>query len=162
MSGRGSAGIIPVMTLLPSIELDATDARLLAALRADGRQSIAEPGRRVSMSASAVAEPVRSLEEAPAVTGYRAVLDPERLGHGILAHLRLRYPSSVHGPLHELLAATPEVIEAHHVTGNDRPALKVIATSTRHLELVSGRIGSLATSVASSSPVPARAIPAAC
>jgi Lrp/AsnC family leucine-responsive transcriptional regulator len=92
------------------------------------------------------------------------VVDPERLGYGILAYLRLRYPSSVYGPLHDLLAETPEVIEAHHVTGDDCFVLKVIATSMRHLEQVSGRIGTLGsvtTSIAYSSPVPARAIPPA-
>ncbi len=152
------------MTAVPPIELDATDGRLLAALQDDGRQSIAELGRRVSMSASAVAERVRRLEEAGVITGYRAVVDPQRLGYGILAYLRLRYPSSVYGPLHDLLAATPEVIEAHHVTGDDCFVLKVIATSMRHLEQVSGRIGTLGsvtTSIAYSSPVPARPIPPA-
>ena len=43
------------MAALPPITLDATDERLLSALQDDGRQSIAELGRRVSMSASAVA-----------------------------------------------------------------------------------------------------------
>lgn len=152
------------MAVVPLIDLDATDARLLAALQEDGRQSIAELGRRVSMSASAVAERVRRLEEAGVITGYRAVVDPERLGYGILAYLRLRYPSSTYGPLHDLLARTPEVIEAHHVTGDDCFVLKVIATSMGHLEQVSGRIGTLGsvtTSVAYSSPVAARAIPPA-
>jgi Lrp/AsnC family leucine-responsive transcriptional regulator len=152
------------MTVRSPIELDATDGRLLAALQEDGRQSIAELGRRVSMSASAVAERVRRLEETGVITGYRAVVDPERLGYGVLAYLRLRYPSSVYGPLHALLAETPEVIEAHHVTGDDCFVLKVVATSMRHLEQVGGRIGTLGsvtTSVAYSSPVPARAIPPA-
>jgi Lrp/AsnC family leucine-responsive transcriptional regulator len=152
------------MAAIPPLDLDATDARLLAALQADGRQSIAELGRRVSMSASAVAERVRRLEEAGVITGYRAVVDPERLGYGILAYLRLRYPSSTYAPLHALLADIPEVIEAHHVTGDDCFVLKVIATSMRHLEQVSGRIGTLGsvtTSVAYSSPVPARPIPPA-
>jgi Lrp/AsnC family leucine-responsive transcriptional regulator len=152
------------MAVLPPIDLDATDARLLAALQQDGRQSIAELGRRVSMSASAVAERVRRLEETGVITGYRAVVDPERLGYGILAYLRLRYPSSTYGPLHDLLGATPEVIEAHHVTGDDCFVLKVIATSMGHLEQVSGRIGTLGsvtTSVAYSSPVPPRPIPPA-
>jgi Lrp/AsnC family transcriptional regulator, leucine-responsive regulatory protein len=145
------------MAVVPLTELDATDARLLAALRDDGRRSIAELGRRVSMSASAslLAERVRRLEDAGVITGYRAVVDPGRFGDGILASLRLRHPSSVHGPLHGLPAATREVIEAHHVTGDDCFVLKVMATSMGHLEQVSGRI---TTSVAHSSPVPPRPI----
>ncbi|MFF1571721.1 Lrp/AsnC family transcriptional regulator [Leifsonia sp. NPDC058292] len=140
---------------------DAVDASLLHELQLDGRQSIAELARTVHMSNSAVAERVRRLEEAGVIRGYRAIVDPERLGLSILAYLRLRYPSSVYKPLHDLLADIPEVVEAHHVTGDDCFIIKVVATSMRHLEQVSGRIGSLGsvtTSIAYSSPFQTRAI----
>ncbi|WP_345762700.1 Lrp/AsnC family transcriptional regulator [Diaminobutyricibacter sp. McL0608] len=60
-------------------------------IRRDGRQSIAELARAVHMSNSAVAERVRRPEEGGVIRGYRAIVDPERLGYGIL-----------------------EVLEAHH------------------------------------------------
>ena len=82
---------------------DRTDRAILAALQADGRRSMAELARDVRMSASAVTERVRRLEDAGVIRGYRADVDPEALGFAILAHLRLRYPSSVYGPLHALL-----------------------------------------------------------
>ena len=149
------------MTVNPPFEADAVDRTLLAELQRDGRQSVAELARTVHMSNSAVAERIRRLEEAGVISGYRAVVDPERLGYGILAFLRLRYPSSQYTPLHELLAVTPEVVEAHHVTGDDCFILKVVATSMRHLEQVSGTIGTLGsvtTSIAYSSTVPTRPI----
>jgi Lrp/AsnC family leucine-responsive transcriptional regulator len=149
------------MTVNPPFEADAVDRALLAELQRDGRQSVAELARTVHMSNSAVAERIRRLEEAGVISGYRAVVDPERLGYGILAFLRLRYPSSQYTPLHELLAVTPEVVEAHHVTGDDCFILKVVATSMRHLEQVSGTIGTLGsvtTSIAYSSTVPTRPI----
>jgi Lrp/AsnC family leucine-responsive transcriptional regulator len=113
------------------------------------------------MSNSAVADRVRRLEEAGVISGYRAVVDPERLGYGVLAFLRLRYPSSQYKPLHDLLAGIPEVVEAHHVTGDDCFILKVVATSMRDLERISGAVGTLGsvtTSVSYSSPFPTRAI----
>ncbi|WP_025159239.1 Lrp/AsnC family transcriptional regulator [Leifsonia aquatica] len=149
------------MAVNPPFEVDPVDRSLLAELQRDGRQSIAELARTVHMSGSAVAERVRRLEEAGVIAGYRALVDPERLGYGILAFLRLRYPSSVYTPLHDLLAETPEVVEAHHVTGDDCFILKVVATSMRHLERVSGKVGTLGsvtTSIAYSSPFPTRAI----
>jgi Lrp/AsnC family leucine-responsive transcriptional regulator len=149
------------MTVNRPFEADAVDRALLAELQRDGRQSVAELARTVHMSNSAVAERIRRLEEAGVISGYRAVVDPERLGYGILAFLRLRYPSSQYTPLHELLAVTPEVVEAHHVTGDDCFILKVVATSMRHLEQVSGTIGTLGsvtTSIAYSSTVPTRPI----
>lgn len=149
------------MTVTSTFAVDSTDRSILAELQRDGRQSIAELARTVHMSNSAVAERVRRLEEAGVITGYRAVIDPERLGYGILAYLRLRYPSSQYKPLHDLLAEIPEVVEAHHVTGDDCFILKVVATSMRHLEQISGRVGTLGsvtTSVSYSSPFPTRAI----
>jgi len=138
---------------------DKVDAAILKELQANGRQSIADLARRITMSHSAAAERVRRLEEAGVISGYAAQVDPERLGFTILAYLRLRYPSSVYEPLHELLAGLPEVIEAHHVTGDDCFIMKVVATSMKHLEQVSGRIGTLGsvtTSVVYSSPLPPR------
>ena len=149
------------MTTGSPITADRTDRAILAVLQQDGRRSMAELARDVRMSASAVAERVRRLEEAGVIRGYRAEVDPEALGYAVLAHLRLRYPSSTYGPLHALLADIPEVLEAHHVTGDDCFVLKVVATSMRDLERITGRIGALGsvtTSVAYSSPIVARPI----
>ncbi|MEU4269644.1 Lrp/AsnC family transcriptional regulator [Streptomyces sp. NPDC026092] len=140
---------------------DATDWRILDALQSQGRASFTELARAVSMSASAVTERVRRLEEAGVITGYAAVVDPERLGLPILAFVRLRYPNGNYKPFHDLIAATPEVLEAHHVTGDDCFVLKVAARSMKHLEEISGKVGTLGsvtTSVVYSSPLPRRAI----
>ncbi|WP_240136290.1 Lrp/AsnC family transcriptional regulator [Streptomyces sp. MUM 178J] len=140
---------------------DATDWRILDVLQQDGRVSFAELARAVSMSPSAVTERVRRLEEAGVISGYAAVVDREKLGLPILAYVRLRYPNGNYKPFHDLLAATPEILEAHHVTGDDCFVLKVAARSMSHLEEVSGRIGALGsvtTSVVYSSPLPGRAV----
>ncbi|MEV4435009.1 Lrp/AsnC family transcriptional regulator [Streptomyces sp. NPDC049555] len=140
---------------------DATDWRILDALQSNGRAGYAELARAVNMSASAVTERVRRLEEAGVIGGYTAVVDPEKLGLPVLAFVRLRYPNGNYKPFHDLLAATPEILEAHHVTGDDCFVLKVAAGSMRHLEEVAGRVGALGavtTSVVYSSPLPRRAL----
>jgi Lrp/AsnC family transcriptional regulator, leucine-responsive regulatory protein len=139
--------------------LDATDWRLLTELQRNGRASFADLARLVAMSPSAVAERVRRLEEAGVISGYRAVVVPERVGLGILALVRLRYPTGNYRPFHALLDSTPEIVEAHHVTGEDCFVLKVVARSMRHLEQVAGRIsglGAVTTSVVYSSPMAGR------
>lgn len=123
--------------------LDRTDAAILDALQRNGRQSITDLAREVRMSNSAVTERMRRLEADGVIDRYAAVVDPTRLGYPILAFVRLRYPSSDYTALHELLERTPEVVEAHHVTGDDCFIMKVVATSMSHLEGVSGRIGAL-------------------
>ena len=144
-----------------TFSLDKVDTAILSALQTNGRQSIADLARGINMSHSAAAERVRRLEESGIISGYGARVEPEPLGFTIMAFLRLRYPSSSYEPLHRLLADTPEVIEAHHVTGDDCFIMKVVATSMGHLERVSGRIGTLGsvtTSVVYSSPLQPRAI----
>ena len=143
------------------IALDRTDWQLLAELQKDGRASYADLARAVAMSASAVAERIRRLEEAGVIAGYRATVDPERVGMPVMAFVRLRYPTGNYRPFHALLDTTAEIVEAHHVTGEDCFVLKVLARSMRHLEEVTGRIaglGSVTTSVVYSSPLTGRAI----
>jgi Lrp/AsnC family leucine-responsive transcriptional regulator len=138
---------------------DDTDWRILEELQRDGRASYAELARAVSMSPSAVTERVRRLEQAGIIKGYTAVVDVERLGFAIMALVRLRYPTGNYRPFHDMLRRTPEVIEAHHVTGEDCFVLKVLARSMRHLEETTGRIsalGAVTTSVVYSSPLPRR------
>ncbi|MEU6663944.1 Lrp/AsnC family transcriptional regulator [Streptomyces sp. NPDC046821] len=140
---------------------DATDWRILDVLQREGRASYAELARAVSMSASAVTERVRRLEEAGVIAGYAAVVAPERIGLPILAFVRLRYPNGNYKPFHDLVETTPEILEAHHVTGDDCFVIKVAARSMKHLEEISGRIGALGsvtTSVVYSSPLPRRAL----
>ncbi|MFD7320272.1 Lrp/AsnC family transcriptional regulator [Streptomyces sp. NPDC059875] len=140
---------------------DATDWRILEALQSQGRASFAELARAVSMSASAVTERVRRLEEAGVIAGYTAVVDQERLGLPILAFVRLRYPNGNYKPFHDLIETTPEVLEAHHVTGDDCFVIKVAARSMKHLEEISGKVatlGSVTTNVVYSSPLPRRPI----
>ena len=140
---------------------DATDWRILHALQHQGRATFAELARAVSMSASAVTERVRRLEDAGVISGYTAVVDQERLGLPVLAFVRLRYPHGNYKPFHDLLDTTPEILEAHHVTGDDCFVLKVATRSMSHLEQVAGRIGALGsvtTSVVYSSPLPRRPI----
>ena len=145
----------------PSYVPDATDWHILRVLQSEGRAGYAELARAVSMSPSAVTERVRRLEESGVIAGYSAVVVPERLGLPILAFVRLRYPNGNYKPFHDLVAVTPEILEAHHVTGDDCFVIKVAARSMRHLEEVSGKIGTLGsvtTSVVYSSPLPRRAI----
>jgi len=140
---------------------DATDWRIIDALQAQGRASFDELARAVAMSPSAGTERRRRLEGVGVIAGYTAIIDQERLGLPILAFVRLRYPNGNYKPFHDLVAATPEILEAHHVTGDDCFVLKVAARSMRHLEEISGKIGALGsvtTSVVYSSPLPRRAI----
>lgn len=147
------------MPTIPRPQLDAVDRAILEHLQRDARISTAELGRAVSLSASATAERLRRLTEAGVVTGFTATLDPRALGYEVTAFVRLAFPSGNYRPLHDLLDATPEVVEAHHVTGVDCFVLKVMARSMGDLERITGRLaglGGITTSVVYSSPLAGR------
>ncbi len=94
--------------------------------------------------------------------GYRAVVDPAAVGLGVRALVRLEHPTGNCKPFHDLVAATPFVLEAHHVTGEDCFVLTVLAQDMRHLEGLTGRLatlGAVTTSVVYCSPVEGRPVP---
>src|SRR5262249_57450422 len=80
------------MTFQTERQLDDTDWQVLKELQADGRLSFHELGRRVGLSAPAVAERVRRLEEAGVIAGDHARVGPARAGKpaAALNHMRLR------------------------------------------------------------------------
>ncbi|WP_086826745.1 Lrp/AsnC family transcriptional regulator [Allokutzneria sp. NRRL B-24872] len=146
-----------------TFDLDAVDWRILAELQEDARVSYAELGRRVGLGATAATERVRRLVDSGVIKGFRAEVDLERVGYGVLAVVRLRYPSGNYRKLHAELERATEILQCHHVTGEDCFVLFVAARDMRHLERLAGRIaalGSITTSVVYSSPLPSRVITA--
>src|SRR5690349_9588858 len=105
--------------------LDATDRRILSELSADGRVSLAELGRRVSLSPPAVAERVGRLERAGVITGYHAAVDPRALGYQLTAIVRVKPAARQLPRIPELAAAIPEISECLRITGEDCFFLKV-------------------------------------
>src|SRR5436309_5509610 len=73
------------MALQSERSLDQTDWKIICELQQDARLSSNELGRRVGLSAPATAERVRKLEDAGVITGYRAHIDPAKLGMPLLA-----------------------------------------------------------------------------
>ena len=145
----------------PRLDLDATDHAILEQLQQDGRTSVAQLARAINLSPSATADRVRRLTEGGVITGYSITVDSETLGYSVTAFVRLAYPTGNYKPFHDLVDALPEIIEAHHVTGEDCFIIKVLARSMRDLERITGRLatlGGITTSVVYSSPVPARHI----
>ena len=135
---------------------------LLQELQADARLSIAELGRRVNLSAPAVAERLQRLERAGVITGYRAVVDPKALGYPIAAFVRIRPTTRRLQQIPQLAREIPEIVECHRVTGEDCYVLKLHLRSMDDLEDILDRLivlGQTTTSIIHSSPLDGRPLP---
>jgi Lrp/AsnC family transcriptional regulator, leucine-responsive regulatory protein len=142
--------------------LDQLDRRILTELSADGRMSIAELGRRVSLSPPAVAERVGRLERAGVITGYHAALDPRALGYELTAIVRVKPAARQLPRIPELAAQIPQISECLRITGEDCFFLKVHLRSIDELSPLLDRFlryGSTTTSIVNDAPIPGRRLP---
>jgi Lrp/AsnC family leucine-responsive transcriptional regulator len=151
-------GISPQQgSVLPRI--DDTDRRIIGELTSDGRVSLAELGRRVNLSAPAVAERVQRLERAGVITGYRAEIDPRMLGYQLTAIVRVKPAARQLPRIPALAAEIPEVAECHRITGEDCFYIKVHLRSIDELGGLLDRFldyGETTTSIVNGTPVPRR------
>ena len=104
--------------------LDAIDRRILHALQADGRMTYDELAAQVGLSGSAALRRVKRLEESGVISGYVALVRPERVGLGLTAYINVRLEK--HTETHKRnpmdlfrasVLAWPEVVECAALTG---------------------------------------------
>jgi Lrp/AsnC family leucine-responsive transcriptional regulator len=136
--------------------------RILGELQTSGRLGMAELGRRIGLSAPAVAERVQRLERAGVIRGYQAELDPAALGYPVAAVVRIRPAPGQLQRIPEIARETPEVGECHRITGEDCYLLRLHLHSIDDLEEILDRFtpfGMTTTSIVHSTPVPRRGPP---
>jgi len=125
--------------------LDDIDRRILSLLQENARTTQADIARAVGLAPSAVLERMRKLEARGTVRGYAALLDPRAVGQGLLAFVAVQTtdrPGEV--VVGRALVDVPEVLEVHHVAGDDCLLLKVRAHDPEHLsQILRERLGSL-------------------
>ena len=142
--------------------LDVVNLRLLDELSRDGRLGMAELGRRVGMSAPAVAERVQRLERAGVISGYHAQIDPRAVGFPVSAVVRIRPAPGQLQRIPEIARETPEVAECYRITGEDCYLLRLHLPAIDALEEILDRFtpyGLTTTSIIHSAPVPRRGPP---
>jgi Lrp/AsnC family leucine-responsive transcriptional regulator len=123
--------------------IDEIDRRIISLLQENARETQAEIARDVGLAPSAVMERMRKLEARGVVRGYAADIDPRALDLGMLAFVAVRADEmGVDDQVSRALAAVPEVLEVHHVAGEDCYLVKVRARDAEHLgTLLRTRIG---------------------
>ena len=118
-------------------------------------------GQRVGLSPPAVTERVRRLEDAGVITGYGARVAAGKVGLSVLAFIRLHTSRELYPALTMAARQMPEILECHHLAGEDSFLLKVVISSVERLEDLLQELsdfGSTNTSIVLSSPVVDKAL----
>jgi Lrp/AsnC family leucine-responsive transcriptional regulator len=115
--------------------VDDLDYKALALLMERGRAPWTEIGQLLELSAPAAAERVRKLEERSVILGYRAIANPEALGYALLAFVHVTLGGSKdRAAFLRAIEKHEQVVECHHIAGDDDYLLKVRCRNTADLE----------------------------
>lgn len=109
-------------------QIDETDDRILRVLTREGRISNQALAEQVGLSPSACLRRVATLERDGVITGYRATLDPARMGRGFVAYVGVGlsdHSKASQEAFERSIARSAEVRECHNITGTIEYLLRV-------------------------------------
>ncbi len=102
-------------------QLDRLDRKILVELQKDGRISNVELARRIGLSATPCLERVKKLERDGYIQGYKAVVDPHKLGAALLVYVEITLTKTspdVFEDFSKAVRSHDEILECHLVSGN--------------------------------------------
>lgn len=127
---------------MPKIELDKIDRKILSVLQTNGRLTNQEVAEKVSLSPSPCLRRIKRLEESGVIRQYAALLDPDKIGLGLLAYVNVRLekhsdtPAGVsRSPRADFAASVanwPEVVACYAMTGEMDYLLRVHVEDMEH------------------------------
>lgn len=117
--------------------LDAIDRQILGILQQNGRMTNSALAEAVGLTATPMLQRIKKLEQRGVITKYVALVDPASLGRSTMAFVLVKL--SAHKlTTHEIFLATvrdmSEVLECHHIAGEDDFLLKVVVRDIREYE----------------------------
>jgi DNA-binding Lrp family transcriptional regulator len=114
--------------------MDEADRKILAELQADGRLSLTDLAARVGLSLSPCHRRVRALEEAEVIRGYRAQLDPTKVGLEfstiVFVTLREAHRDAV-SAFENAVVTIREVVQAQRLFGDPDYMLHVVTADLK-------------------------------
>jgi Lrp/AsnC family leucine-responsive transcriptional regulator len=135
-------------------EIDRFDQAILRELAADGRMSVTDLAEKVGLSKSPCQVRLKRLQAEGYIRGFRAVIDPGRLGLDHVAFVEVRLKDTTEGALRAFNAAVqkvPEIEQCHMIAGAFDYLLKVRTSDIRAYREVLGEVISALPHVAATS-----------
>jgi Lrp/AsnC family leucine-responsive transcriptional regulator len=115
--------------------MDGIDVRLVSLLQGSGRISQNELAHAVGLSAPAVAERIRKLEDRGVIRQYTAIVDPNTIGLDVTAFISVVINGSKYYPMFsQRVEEQPQILECHSVTVMGSHLLKIRTDTTSSLE----------------------------
>jgi len=136
------------------VELDDFDRRMIAALVDDGRMTVTDLAEAVGLSKTPCQVRLKRLQQAGVIRGFRAIIDPAKLGLDHIAFTEVKLSDTREAALCEFNAAVrriAEVEECHMLASNFDYLLKVRTADIRRYRIVLGEKISALPHVASTS-----------
>lgn len=128
-------------------QIDSFDRAILDILSADGRISITELSGRIGLSKTPTQARLRRLEADGVITGYRAILDPIRIGRDHVAFVEVKLTDTREAALSAFNAAVrkvPEIEQCHMLAARFDYLLKVRTQDmSAYREVLAERISTL-------------------
>jgi len=124
--------------------IDQIDLKILYILQTDGRRRLADIADEVDLSAPAVMERVKKLEASGVIQGYQALIDGKKVGKDITAFIGVSIGNQrdMERFANQMMRYR-DVLECHHVTGDESFILKVRLANTAALEKLLAEIRSV-------------------
>jgi Lrp/AsnC family transcriptional regulator, leucine-responsive regulatory protein len=123
---------------------DRIDLKIVYILQNDGRRRLADIADEVDLSAPAVMERVKKLEAGGVIRGYQALIDGKKVGKDITAFIGVSVGNQRDIDKFAVqMMRYADVLECHHVTGEESFVLKVKSANTAALEKLLGDIRSV-------------------
>lgn len=149
--------------------LDDIDRKVVRLLQENGRLTNAALAEAVGLTPTPMLARVRRLEEAGVIQRYMAIVDAPSVGMGVTSFVHVSLQShglAIHTKFLKLVDELPEVVECHHIAGDEDFLLKVVVHDIAALEhfllhrlSTSGVVGRVKTTLVLSSRRIAGAIP---
>src|SRR5437764_1014579 len=140
-----------------AVVIDELDARLIELLAVEPRVGVLEASRRLGVARGTVQARLDRLQARGVVTGYGPDIDPAALDHAVTAFVTLEIrQAGGHDPVAERLAAIPEVLQVHTITGAGDMLCRVVARTNSDLQRVIDAIVGVAGVVRASTVIAVR------
>jgi len=127
--------------------MDNLDRKILRALQKDARVKNADLARQLGVAPSTMLERVRRLEERGYLSGFKAIVNPEKLGLDVQALISVslgQHSTQTIRPFEQAVKSIPNIMTCYHVTGRFDYILQVVAKNLKELGiLVKEQIASL-------------------